>query len=86
MPPEAKAVEPLILGARCPGGALTANTQMMRDNNIMDKYPEVISAMGEVVSRWWVWDLGHACKSVLLPASLQQRYVWQVGEVRRRVW
>jgi len=32
-----------------PGGALTANTQMMRDNNIMDKYPEVISAMGEVV-------------------------------------
>ena len=49
MPPEAKAVEPLIPWSPMPGGALTANTQMMRDNNIMDKYPEVISAMGEVV-------------------------------------
>ncbi len=34
-----------------PGGALTANTQMMRDNNIMDRYPEVIKAMGEVVRK-----------------------------------
>ncbi|MEC8941867.1 MAG: biotin attachment protein, partial [Verrucomicrobiota bacterium] len=49
MPPEAKAVEPLIPWSPMPGGALTANTQMMRDNNIMDKYPEVIAAMGEVV-------------------------------------
>jgi pyruvate carboxylase subunit B len=32
-----------------PGGALTANTQMMRDNGILDRYPEVIDAMGEVV-------------------------------------
>ncbi len=49
MPPEAKSVEPLIPWSPMPGGALTANTQMMRDNNIMDKYPEVIAAMGEVV-------------------------------------
>jgi len=49
MPPEAKAVEPLIPWSPMPGGALTANTQMMRDNNIMDRYPEVIAAMGEVV-------------------------------------
>ena len=49
MPPEAKAVEPLIPWSPMPGGALTANTQMMRDNNIMEKYPEVIAAMGEVV-------------------------------------
>ena len=32
-----------------PGGALTANTQMLRDNNLMDRYPDFISAMGEVV-------------------------------------
>lgn len=51
MPPEAKAVEPLIPFSPMPGGALTANTQMMRDNNIMDKYPEVLSAMSEVVRR-----------------------------------
>ncbi len=51
MPPEAKAVEPLIPFSPMPGGALTANTQMMRDNNIMDRYPEVIKAMGEVVQR-----------------------------------
>ena len=49
MPPEAKAVEPLIPWSPMPGGALTANTQMMRDNGILDRYPEVIDAMGEVV-------------------------------------
>ena len=51
MPPEAKAVEPLIPFSPMPGGALTANTQMMRDNGILDKYPDVIKAMSEVVKR-----------------------------------
>ncbi|MCK5849997.1 MAG: biotin attachment protein [Kiritimatiellae bacterium] len=50
-PPEAKAVEPLIPWSPMPGGALTANTQMLRDNNIMDKFPEIIKAMSEVVRR-----------------------------------
>ncbi len=49
VPPEALAVEPMIPWAPMPGGALTANTQMMRDNNIMHKYQECIAAMGEVV-------------------------------------
>lgn len=49
MPPEATKVEPLIPFSPMPGGALTANTQMLRDNNLMDKYPEFIAAMGEVV-------------------------------------
>jgi len=49
MPPEAKAVEPLIPWSPMPGGALTANTQMMRDHGILDRYGEVINAMGEVV-------------------------------------
>lgn len=51
LPPEAKAVEPMIPWSPMPGGALTANTQMMRDNNIMDKYEDCIHAMGEVVRR-----------------------------------
>jgi len=51
MPPEAKAVEPLIPFSPMPGGALTANTQMMRDNNMLDRYPAVIAQMGEVVRR-----------------------------------
>lgn len=51
MPPEAKAVEPTIPFSPMPGGALTANTQMLRDNNIMDKYPEIIKNMREVVKR-----------------------------------
>jgi pyruvate carboxylase subunit B len=51
IPPEAKAVEPMIPWSPMPGGALTANTQMMRDNNMMDKYEECIHAMGEVVRR-----------------------------------
>lgn len=49
IPPEALAVEPMIPWSPMPGGALTANTQMMRDNGILDRYPEVIAAMSEVV-------------------------------------
>ena len=49
MPPEATTVSPLIPFSPMPGGALTANTQMMRDNNILDRFPEVIDAMREVV-------------------------------------
>ncbi|MFP4376683.1 MAG: biotin/lipoyl-containing protein, partial [Spirochaetales bacterium] len=49
--PEALAVEPMIHFSPMPGGALTANTQMMRDNGILDRYPEVIGAMREVVER-----------------------------------
>ncbi|MBE9536989.1 MAG: biotin attachment protein [Proteobacteria bacterium] len=51
LPPEALAVEPLIPWSPMPGGALTANTQMLRDNGIMDKYPDIIKAMSEVVKR-----------------------------------
>ncbi len=51
LPPEATKVEPLLPWSPMPGGALTANTQMLRDNDIMDKYPEIIKAMGEVVER-----------------------------------
>ncbi len=49
LPPEAVAVEPLIPWSPMPGGALTANTQMLRDNGIMEKYPDMIRAMSEVV-------------------------------------
>ena len=51
LPPEAVAVEPMIPWSPMPGGALTANTQMLRDNGIMDRYPEMIKAMGEVVEK-----------------------------------
>lgn len=51
LPPEASRVEPMIPFSPMPGGALTANTQMMRDNGILDRYPEIIAAMGEVVAR-----------------------------------
>ena len=50
LPPESRAVEPLIPFSPMPGGALTANTQMMRDNGMLDKYPAAIREMREVVS------------------------------------
>lgn len=50
-PPEATMVNPIIPFSPMPGGALTANTQMMRDNNILDKFPQVIHAMREVVEK-----------------------------------
>lgn len=49
LPPEATAVNPIIPFSPLPGGALTANTQMMRDNGTFDKFPEVVKAMGECV-------------------------------------
>ena len=51
MPPEATQVSPIIPFSPMPGGALTANTQMMRDNNILDKFNAVIKAMRVVVEK-----------------------------------
>ncbi len=51
MPPEAKEVNPLIPFSPMPGGALTANTQMMRDNNSLHLFPDVIKNMREVVAK-----------------------------------
>ena len=51
IPPEATQVSPLIPFSPMPGGALTANTQMMRDSGNLDKFDAVIAAMKEVVER-----------------------------------
>ncbi len=51
VPPEAKEVCTLIPFSPMPGGALTANTQMMRDTKTLDKLPAALEAMGEVVAR-----------------------------------
>ncbi|HUV36900.1 MAG TPA: biotin/lipoyl-containing protein [Patescibacteria group bacterium] len=50
LPPEAIRVEPMIPFSPMPGGAYTANTQMMRDNKILARFPEVIAAMKDVVA------------------------------------
>ena len=51
VPPESRAVEPLIPLSPMPGGALTANTQMLRDNGLMDRYDEIARNMGECVMK-----------------------------------
>jgi len=51
VPMEAVKVSPLIPFSPMPGGALTANTQMLRDNGNMDKFTEIIKAMREVVEK-----------------------------------
>lgn len=51
MPPESMQVSSKIIFSPMPGGALTANTQMMRDNNCLDKYDSCIDEMREVVAR-----------------------------------
>ena len=51
VPPEATAVEPMIPYSPMPGGALTANTQMMRDAGTLDQFPAVILAMSDVVRK-----------------------------------
>lgn len=51
LPPEATMVNPLIPFFPLPGGALTANTQMLRDNNMMDRFSDITKAMGEVIAK-----------------------------------
>ena len=51
IPPEATQVSPLIPFSPMPGGALTANTEMMRDSGTLNKFSEVIKAMQEVVEK-----------------------------------
>ncbi|MCH8474607.1 MAG: hypothetical protein LAT55_05195 [Opitutales bacterium] len=51
LPPESKEVNPMICFSPMPGGALTANTQMMRDNNSLNLFPEVIKNMRDVVAK-----------------------------------
>jgi len=51
IPLEATQISPLIPFSPMPGGALTANTQMMRDAGNLDKFDAVIAAMKEVVER-----------------------------------
>lgn len=50
-PPEALRVSSEVLLSPMPGGALTANTMMMRDTGTLDLYPRVIEAMGECVAK-----------------------------------
>jgi pyruvate carboxylase subunit B len=49
--PEGLTVEPLMPWSPMPGGALTTNTQMMRELGILDKYSKIIAKMGECVRR-----------------------------------
>jgi len=51
VPPEAKQVSPIIAISPMPGGALTANTMMMRDINTLHLLPKVIRELPEVVRR-----------------------------------
>lgn len=51
LPPESTTVSPMIIYSPMPGGALTANTQMMRDTNTLPLYGKVITEMEEVVRR-----------------------------------
>jgi pyruvate carboxylase subunit B len=50
-PPEAKMVSPRVTLSPMPGGALTANTMMMRDTGTLHLYGDVIKEMSEVVAR-----------------------------------
>jgi pyruvate carboxylase subunit B len=50
-PPEALKVSSEVLLSPMPGGALTANTMMMRDTGTLKLYPKVIEAMSECVAK-----------------------------------
>jgi pyruvate carboxylase subunit B len=49
LPPEAMHANPVIIWSPMPGGALTANTQMLRDNNMMNRYNDMIAEMYDSV-------------------------------------
>jgi pyruvate carboxylase subunit B len=49
-PPEAQKISPEVILSPMPGGALTANTMMMRDTGTLHLYPKVIKAMSECIT------------------------------------
>jgi len=49
--PEGRFVDPLIPWSPMPGGALTTNTQMLRELGIFDKYRKISAKMGECIRR-----------------------------------
>lgn len=51
IPPEATSISPEVIFSPMPGGALTANTMMMRDTGTLHLYPKVIEAMSECVAK-----------------------------------
>ena len=50
-PPEAQKVSSEVILSPMPGGALTANTMMMRDTGTLHLYPKVINAMSECIAK-----------------------------------
>jgi len=50
-PPESQKVSPDVILSPMPGGALTANTMMMRDTGTFHLYPKVIESMPECIAR-----------------------------------
>jgi pyruvate carboxylase subunit B len=50
-PPEALKVSSEVILSPMPGGALTANTMMMRDTGTLHLYPKVIQAMAECIAK-----------------------------------
>ncbi len=50
-PPEAQKVSSEVILSPMPGGALTANTMMMRDTGTLYLYPKVIKSMSECIAR-----------------------------------
>ncbi len=76
MPPEATQVSPLIPFSPMPGGALTANTQMMRDNGTLHRFPEVIKSNARSCRKRWIWYICNSCISILLATSICKCNVW----------
>ena len=50
-PPEAQKVSSEVILSPMPGGALTANTMMMRDTGTLHLYPKVSNAMSECIAK-----------------------------------
>ncbi|MCF7792252.1 MAG: hypothetical protein K9M56_09690 [Victivallales bacterium] len=50
LPPESREVKPIVTFSPLPGGALTTNTQMMRDANCLHLFDDVLKEMKDVVS------------------------------------
>jgi len=50
-PPEAQKISSEVILSPMPGGALTANTMMMRDTGTLYLYPKVIKAMSECIAK-----------------------------------
>ena len=85
-PPEAQKVSSEVILSPMPGGALTANTMMMRDTGTLDPLPQGNRGHVRMCGTRRIRHVSHPCIPVLFPAGLCQCDPGALEKNNGRLW